>query len=363
MDPLDPRRAGTNLAGLRDHNTALVLGLLRTAVEGSSRTQLAAETGLTPQAISKITARLLAAGLVMEAGRGLSTGGKPRTVLTLRAEAGCAVGVELDRRNTTILLVDLAGQTRRRWSVPLGLAADTPTRVITELAERLRLAMGDAPAGARILGVGVGCRGPLDHASGVLHQPAGLPAWDGFPLRDALAAQLDGLPVVLDKDTNAATLATPAPGTTAYLHLADGLGAGLVIAGNIYRGARTNAGEFGHQVAQVDGPQCSCGARGCLEALCLAALAAGDTRAAARWLGLGAANLVRLLDVDRILLGGHRVFAAPEVYQSAVAEQLAEHLPDPGWQEVEVSLTPAGPSAVAVGAAQLALDSVLGPRR
>jgi predicted NBD/HSP70 family sugar kinase len=215
--------------------------------------------------------------------------------------------------------------------------------------------------------VGLGSRGPLDHVTGILHRPAGLPSWDGFPLRDAIAEHLDGPTVFLDKDTNTATLAAhapgPQPGTTAYLHLADGLGAGLQINGALYRGARTNAGEFGHQVVDVDGPECTCGARGCLEALCLAALAEGDTHTAARWLGLGAANLVRLLDVDRILLGGHRVFAAPEVYRDIVAEQVAERLPDPGWQDVEIALTPAGPSAVAVGAAQLVLDSVLGPRR
>jgi predicted NBD/HSP70 family sugar kinase len=196
----------------------------------------------------------------------------------------------------------------------------------------------------------------------VLHRPAGLPAWDGFPLREALAARLDGLTgsmVLLDKDTNTAALAAPAPGSTAYLHLADGLGAGMLLNRAVYRGARTNAGEFGHQVLQPDGPRCACGARGCLEALCLAALADDDQDAAARWLGRGAANLVRLLDIDRILLGGYRIFAAPEVYLRAVAEQIAEHLPDPGWQNVQVSLTPAGAEAVAVGAAQLVLDAVL----
>jgi predicted NBD/HSP70 family sugar kinase len=364
---MERRRAGTNLAGLRDHNTALVLGLLRSAAEeGSSRVQLAAETGLTPQAISKITARLLAEGLVVEAGRGASTGGKPRTLLALRPEAGCAVGIELDRLRTTVLLVDLAGAIRQRWSVDAGLATAEPERTVAVLAEQVSRAVDAAPAGARLLGVGVGCRGPLDYATGVLHRPAGLPAWDGFPLRDALAGYLDGPPgplVLLDKDTNTAALAAPAlalaPGSTAYLHLADGLGAGLILNGDVYRGVRTNAGEFGHQVLQADGPRCACGARGCLEALCLAALADDDSRGAAHWLGIGAANLVRLLDIDRILLGGHQIFAEPELYLRAVADQIAEHVPDPGWQDVQVSLTPAGAEAVAVGAAQLVLDTVL----
>lgn len=371
MGRMERRQAGTNLAGLRDHNTALALGLLRAAGDGgSSRVQLAAETGLTPQAISKITARLLAEGLIEEAGRTASTGGKPRTILALRPEAGCAVGIELDRLSTTILLVDLAGTTQKRWSVDAGLATGTPEQTVVMLAEQVRQAVDAAPSGARLFGVGVGARGPLDYVTGMLHRPAGLPAWDAFPLREALAARLDGLDglyrlhsptVLLDKDTNTAALAAPARGSTAYLHLADGLGAGMLLNGTIYRGARTNAGEFGHQVVQADGPLCTCGARGCLEALCMAALADGDPQTAARWLGLGAANLVRLLDIDRILLGGHRIFAAPDVYLRAVADQIAGHLPDPAWQDVQVSLTPAGADAVAVGAAHLVLDTMLAP--
>lgn len=360
---MERRAAGTNLAGLRDHNTALVVSLLRAAAdEGSSRVQLAAETRLTPQAISKIIARLLEEGLVMETGQSASTGGKPRTLLALRPEGACAVGVELDRLHTTILLVDLAGKTRWRWSGDLGLATAKPELVVARLAEQVGQAVDAAPAGARLLGVGVGCRGPLDYGTGVLHRPAGLPAWDGFPLREALAARLDGPSVLLDKDTNTAALAAPAPapGSTAYLHLADGLGAGMLLNGAVYRGTRTNAGEFGHQVLQPDGPRCTCGARGCLEALCMAALDDDDVQTAARWLGIGAANLVRLLDIDRILLGGYRIFAEPDVYLRAVADQIADHLPDPAWQDVQVAVTPAGAEAVAVGAARLVLDAAHG---
>lgn len=356
------QRAGANLAGLRDHNVGLVLALLRSTPHGSSRVELAGQTGLTPQAISKIIARLLAEGLVDEAGRGPSTGGKPRTLLRLRPEAGCAVGVELDRQQTTVLLADLAGSVRYRCTLPLGLASGEPQQMVRQVAAQVRKATAAAPADARILGVGVGCRGPLDHGAGVLHRPAGLLAWDRFPLREALAAQLDGLPVRIDKDTNVVALGEAGPRGTAYLHFADGLGAGLLLDGAVYRGARTNAGEFGHQVVQLNGPPCSCGQRGCLEALCLAALADGDHRAAARLLGLGAANLVRLLDVDRVLLGGRAVFAEPQLYVDEVAGQITEHLPEPQWQRVAVAVTPAGPSAVAAGAAELLLGPLFGAR-
>jgi predicted NBD/HSP70 family sugar kinase len=213
-----------------------------------------------------------------------------------------------------------------------------------------------------VLGVGVGCRGPLDFATGVLHRPGGLRSWDRFPLKEAFAACLGGLPVQVDKDTNAAVLAVAGPGSTVYLHVADGVGAGLLLDGAVYRGARTNAGEFGHQVLQLDGPLCTCGRRGCLEVLCLTALADGDHRTAARLLGVGAANLVRLLDVDRILLGGDAVFARPEVYQREVANRLTAQLPEPEWQHVTVELTPAGPSSVATGAVELVLGPLFGTR-
>ncbi|WP_425276526.1 ROK family protein, partial [Streptomyces swartbergensis] len=176
-----------------------------------------------------------------------------------------------------------------------------------------------APAGS-LLGVGVALPGPLDHVRGVLHRVTGFPEWDGFPLREALAERL-GVPVVVDKDTNAAALGLAAGGeggSFAYLHLGTGLGAGLVIGGSVHRGARTGAGEFGHQVVQLDGPPCTCGDRGCVEALCLGAVARGDVEEAARVLGAGAANLVGLLDIDVVLLGGRTVAATPETFVRGV---------------------------------------------
>ncbi|GDY54001.1 hypothetical protein SVIO_046240 [Streptomyces violaceusniger] len=211
--------------------------------------------------------------------------------------------------------------------------------------------------GGGLLGVGVAAPGPLDHGSGVLHRVTGFPQWDGFPLRDALAERL-ALPVVLDKDTNAAALGLVTAGTAesaAYLHLGTGLGAGLVLGGDVYRGARTDAGEFGHQVIQLDGPPCDCGNNGCLEALCLAAVARGDRTDAARLLGIGATNLVRLLDIDRVLLGGRMVLADPEPYVRGVATMIAEDSARASRPPVSVDVVERGERAVVEGAARLVL--------
>jgi predicted NBD/HSP70 family sugar kinase len=212
--------------------------------------------------------------------------------------------------------------------------------------------------------VGVALPGPLDHTRGVLHRVTGFPDWDGFPLRDALARRL-GVPVVVDKDTNAAALALAVggeSGTFAYLHLGTGLGAGLVVGGTVHRGARTGAGEFGHQVIQLDGPPCTCGDRGCIEALCLAAVARGDTDEAARVLGVGAGNLAGLLDVDLVLLGGRTVAAAPEPYVRGVAAVLDARARREGVPAGAVPVRAAGHGArgVAEGAAQLLLAPLFG---
>ncbi|MEU3509578.1 ROK family transcriptional regulator [Streptomyces longwoodensis] len=375
---------GANLPSLRSHNTALVLDLLRTAgPEGISRLELAERTGLTPQAVSKITARLRAEGLATEAGRRASTGGKPRTVLRLVPGAGHAIGVHLDRDELRAVLVDLDGTVTAQRRIPLDLGAGADAVVDAVVRETGGLLgdgaegggagpseggggpQGTRPNGVRtLLGVGVALPGPLDHDRGVLHRVTGFPEWDGFPLRDALARRL-GVPVVVDKDTNAAALGLAVGGergSFAYLHLSTGLGAGLVLGGTVHRGARTGAGEFGHQVVQLDGPPCPCGNRGCVEALCLAAIDHGDLPGAARVLGVGAANLAALLDIDRVLLGGRTVAGAPEVFVRGVAAVLDDRARREGATDgaVPVTLAPAGARGVAEGAAQLLLAPLFG---
>jgi predicted NBD/HSP70 family sugar kinase/biotin operon repressor len=379
---------GANLRAPRSHNTALVLDLLRTAgAEGISRLELAERTGLTPQAVSKITARLRGEGLAVEAGRRASTGGKPRTVLRLVPGAGHALGVHLDRDELRAVLVDLDGTVigERRAPLDLGAGAETVLEEVARTAEELttewlsaagaggvRSPGGVLAAVPTLLGLGVALPGPLDHVRGVLHRVTGFPEWDGYPLRDALERRL-GVPVVVDKDTNAAALGLAVggagggedgagSGSFAYLHLGTGLGAGLVFGGGVHRGARTGAGEFGHQVVQLDGPPCTCGARGCIEALCLAAVARGDLAEAARVLGTGAANLAGLLDIDLVLLGGRTVAAAPEAFVHGVGAVLDARARREGGHDdaVPVRLAPGGARGVAEGAAQLLLAPLFG---
>ncbi|MFE9634842.1 ROK family protein [Streptomyces sp. NPDC006463] len=382
----DSGRGGVNLPALRGYNEALVLDLLRGAgPAGLGRTELAARTGLTPQAVSKITARLGGEGLVEEAGRAASTGGKPSTLLRLVPQARHAVGVHLDRDELRAVRVDLAGRVVAESNGPLDFGAGPEAAVEAVVRAVARVA---DPSGMPLLGVGVAAPGPLDHQAGAMGRVTGFPSWKGFPLRGVLEGRL-ALPVLLDKDTNAGAAAAAGAWlrdawpdadadaeagrdadagpdadadaygsgsrTCVYLHVGTGLGAGLWLGGGVYRGARSAAGEFGHQVLLLDGPPCRCGARGCMEVLCLGAVARGDLPEAARILGEGAANLVALLDVDRVLLGGRVVAAAPEIFVAGVGAVLAARALDPA--RPVVALAGAG---VAEGAAELALAPLFG---
>ncbi|MFB6524485.1 ROK family protein [Streptomyces sp. NPDC056401] len=350
---------GVNLPVLRGHNDALVLDLLRGAgPAGLGRGDLAARTGLTPQAVSKIAARLRDEGLVADAGREASTGGKPRTLLRLVPEARYAVGLHLDRDELTAVRVDLAGRVVADGRVPLDFGAG-PEAVVEEAVRAVARVCGDRP----LLGVGVAAPGPLDWRTGVLGRVTGFPEWEGFPLREVLEGRL-GVPVRVDKDTNAgaafggAVFGEAVFGeAVAYVHVGTGLGAGLRLAGSgeVYRGRRSAAGEFGHQVLQLDGPVCRCGGRGCAEVLCLDAVAGGRLEEAARIVGEAAANLVALLDVDRVVLGGRVVAAAPGVFLAGVRGVLGARAFVGGAVEVGLAV-----GSVAEGAAELVLGPLFG---
>ncbi|MET9852543.1 ROK family transcriptional regulator [Streptomyces sp. NPDC006450] len=366
--------SGVNLPVLRGHNDALVLDLLRGAgPAGLGRGDLAARTGLTPQAVSKIAARLRGEGLVADAGREASTGGKPRTLLRLVPEARYAVGVHLDRDELTAVRVDLAGRVVAEGRAPLDFGAG-PDVVVEEAVRAVeRVCGGDGDGGGDggsgsgdggrpVLGVGVAAPGPLDWRTGVLGRVTGFPEWEGFPLREVLEGRL-GVPVRVDKDTNAGVAAGAGFGeaafgeAVAYVHVGTGLGAGLRLAGGgeVYRGRRSAAGEFGHQVLRLDGPACRCGGRGCAEVLCLDAVAGGRLEEAARIVGEAAANLVALLDVDRVLLGGRVVAAAPGVFLAGVRGVLGVRAFVGGAVRVELA-----EGGVAEGAAELVLGPLFG---
>jgi predicted NBD/HSP70 family sugar kinase len=271
-------RTGTNLPRIADFNQAVILNAVRHAPDGLSRVELAELTGLSAQSVSNITRRLLDRELITEAGTRVPAGrGKPRTLLRLHPTGHFAIGVHIDPTVTTVALLDLVGDVVASVRTLPASATSPPQLVaaITEAADGLIASTG-VDAG-RVLGLGIAAPGPFDPGTGVVLEPPLLPEWTRVGLRELLH-DATGYPVVLHKDAAAAALAElwrgPRGSAAAFadfvfLYLGTGLGAGLVIGGELLGGSTNNAGEIGHLMVAADGPRCSCGRRGCVGAACM----------------------------------------------------------------------------------------------
>ena len=232
---------------------------------------------------------------------------------------------------------NLAHQVLAEESEPLDVDASSADGFgrAEHLVNRLIETTGTSPG--KVIGVGLGVPGPIDVVSGTLGSTAILPGWSGINPSDELASRL-GVPVYVDNDANLGALGELVWGSgrgvkdLAYIKVASGVGAGLVIDGRIYRGPGGTAGEIGHITLDESGPVCRCGNRGCLETFTAARYVlpllrpshgpdltmervvqlaregdpgcrrvVGDV---GRHIGSGVANLCNLLNPSRVVLGG-----------------------------------------------------------
>jgi predicted NBD/HSP70 family sugar kinase len=344
---------------LREYNDALVVALARRSPT-FDRAMIAAGTGLTPQAVSKVIGRLTEAGLVETAGVRRQGVGKPTTVYRLITTSRYAIGAHVARRTLRLVLTDLAGEIHTSTVTPLP-ADFTPDHLLDGLAAGVT-AMADGCPG-RLVGVGIGMVGPLDFTHGVV-RAHDLRHWHDVPLK-ALASERLGLPVLVDKDVTAGVTAEawrrgPDFRDAALIMVESGIGAGLWLDGSAFRGAHTNAGEFGHTVIELDGPQCVCGRRGCVEVVHDRAIAAGDVDLAARVLASGIVNLLQTIDVKHVVLAGSDFLRRADAYRSAVATAVRTEVPRADWLAVEVTPSSLGADVIAAGAAMEMLNALYG---
>lgn len=179
------------------------------------------------------------------------------------------IGIDLGGTNLKSAAVDRTGRVLARQTMPIaGLSPDAAIAAMVSLVDRL---LADASlARSDVVGVGVGAPGPLSRRTGRIIRAANLPGWVDVPLRDHLHEKLQS-PVILDNDGNAAAYgeywAGAGRGTDdlVMLTLGTGLGAGVILNGQVLHGHFDNAAELGHMIIAADGLPCSCGQRGCLE--------------------------------------------------------------------------------------------------
>ncbi|GAB3596806.1 ROK family transcriptional regulator [Angustibacter peucedani] len=238
-----------------------------------SRTKLAAEVD-----------RLIELGLVEATGLAASRGGRRSTALALSSRTRL-LGVDIGATSVDVALADaqleVLGHLREDVDVRLG-----PDVVLDRALDLARKLLADEP-GTVLAGVGVGVPGPVNFDRGEPVSPPIMPGWNGYPVRERFATAL-GCPVVVDNDVNIMALGEKHAGIARraqdflFVKIGTGIGCGVVVRGEVYRGVNGSAGDIGHIQVDDAGPVCTCGNVGCLEAYFGGAALRRDATTAAR---------------------------------------------------------------------------------
>jgi glucokinase-like ROK family protein len=249
-----------------------VLGLVRTG-QARTRPEIGRMTSLGRAVVSERVRELLTSGLITEDAAALSTRGRPARQLRFRAEAGIILAVEMGATSIAVGITDLAGEllASREESADVAAGPEIVLGRVEALLDGLLSEAGYEPG--QVWGVGAGLPGPVRFATGRPVAPPIMPGWDGYPVRDRLASHYSA-PAWVDNEVNLMALGELRKGLAqgesdvVFLKIGTGIGAGLVSAGNLHRGAQGAAGDVGHVMASDDASViCRCGNVGCLEAL------------------------------------------------------------------------------------------------
>lgn len=375
---------------MREINTSLVLSLIRQ--HGPiARNKIAELASLSAATVTGITSELIGDGLVFETSTGTSTGGRRPILLAFNSQAGLAVGLKITENRIVYAETDLDGTVLHGTEISLP-PKPTPEIVVAAIAREVEVTRARHPH-RRLLGIGAGIAGVVDRPSGDCRFSPFL-QWRNVPLRSMIEGET-GIPAVVENDVNALTHAfvndptVGSTGTFLVVTFGRGIGLGMRLNGQLYRGPRGQGGEYGHITVDPGGPVCDCGKHGCLEAIAsLAAitrqfaaetgapptdaafrdaLAAGDRAAvalasrASQLLGTSLATLVNVLTPETIVFSGEGAWLADATLadiETAMREAMFEGL----LGTVETTVQERSDMFWAQGAAEVLVDEMLTPR-
>lgn len=356
-----------------------------------SRAELVALTGASRSTVSARVDQLLAARLLEESGTGGSTGGRPPVLLRFNSGAGCVVAVDLGVTSVDVAVTDLDGVVLATVGHVLDIA-DGPAPVLAEvdrLAQQVLAEAGLSTGDVRAVGVGV--PGPVEFSTGRPFHPPLMPGWHDYPVPSAFARY--ACPVYVDNDVNVMALGeigvAGSDQDVLVVKVGTGIGCGIVVGGEIYRGAQGAAGDIGHiGVVPADGRVviCQCGNDNCLEAVAggaalvrdarvlgidvattreLVALATrGHTEAlelvreAGRCIGTVLASLVNFFNPHRIVMTGGVAQAGAPLLAGIRESVYGRSLPLAA-RSLEISVSDAPELSGRVGAALMAIEGFL----
>lgn len=362
-----------------------------------SRTQLAQRTGLSASSVTKVVTPLLESDYVLEVGVAPAEGGagRPQRMLAVNPERHAVVGVKLHPSHVTAVVTDMAARVTARGSRKLrGSRPELVLAAATELVAELLSGRGpDVPT---VLGLGVGVGGHVDTAAGVCVR-SGVLGWESVDIAGPLAKST-GLGTVVSNDLSTLVVAQHWFGkgrdtaSFAVVSVGAGIGSGLMIGGNLHTGTSGTAGELGHIPLSPRGPKCTCGNRGCLEAVASTGAilrgieerggpkcktltqamrlahddhGAGGSAAKAAFehtgeaLGRGLATLCNLLNLEKIILSGEGAVAY-DLFGPSLQAAWRAHSFSTAAQDCELIIDVVDDDLWARGAACLVIQAAVG---
>lgn len=366
-------------------NTAIVLeSVLRDAP--LSRADISALTGLNKATVSSLVQDLIDTGLVREIGTGQSSGGRKPVLLEFVAESGYAIGIDLGVNYIRGVLTDLRGAVVLERTIQLAQTA--PEQIFGILRPFVQAIVDDAPQSAfGVVGIGVGVPGLVDRSGAVLYAPN--LDWREVPLQDALSRAF-GIPVLIDNEANVGAIGERKFGSgrglssMIYVSVGIGIGTGLILQKELYKGAAGFSGEMGHLSIEAHGPECRCGNRGCWELYAseqalldraaeagigegtldslLALAECGDEAARTLFagigesLGVGIANIVNVFNPEAIVIGNTmsraRAWLEEAMIRTTEARALNFHL-----RGIRLLFSELGDRSAVMGAAETAISA------
>lgn len=375
-----------------------------------SRSEIARRSGLVLSTITKLCDELVAENLLFEFGEGKSTGGRRPVNLMFNNSFGYSVGVKIEDRSVVVSLANLKPTILARESIPfaVGASAEEVMPLVFDGIERMIEAIPSGPAetdlgsrqddqtapsrAAQLFGIGIAVSGLVEPDTGTLRYSS-LLGWRNVNFAKIVGSRFKSQ-VRVDNDVNCYTLAQEWLGKGKSLRnfvcitIGEGIGSGLIVDRQLYRGAVGGAGEIGHMIVQGGGRRCYCGQRGCLEAYAstksiVEAVAersgrrlsieevVGSARAgdgdclavlseAGHAIGWGLVNIVMQYNPEKIILGGEGI-AEQEFILPAIREELRQN-----WFSTrtdfatELEIDELGNENFLLGASILVLSELLG---
>lgn len=387
---------------IREINISKILRLVNERGQ-ISRTELSKETGLSLAATCNIVDYLIDKKLLYEVGEGKSTGGRKPVLLSINKEAFYVIGLKVGAENITFILAGITSNPIKKvvYSVPY---PSSPQNILEIIVKGIKeLFPLDSFNKNKLLGIGIGISGLINAEDGIVVK-SGILGWENVPLKKMLEDKL-GINVYIDNDVNTLAIAEKIFGVAQkyenfiLVTIGRGVGAGIFIKGELYRGAIGGAGEFGHIVVDPNGLLCECGNRGCLETfiadpfiiervktrlkkgeksiitnlidnydeitpqIILEAANLGDKfskeifKKVGEYLGRGLSVLVNILNPELIILSGEGMRAQEFIMESTI-KSLKSHTFANMCEKLEIVPLKLGDDSWAVGAAALAINKI-----